>query len=256
MRLRADAGCFAAQLARAARAAGIGFAIAANRLTTRWRALAGIAETDWHDAIDMHPAHVGVSGYARADWPAGTRLLIRRVRLAPEQVCADVRSHRRRTLHPEQPALPLDELTDADADAIYACIVHRDQPRRVHPWTRPPQSSTATGGALRQLPSANKQVNTAWMGGVLLAANIAAWCHQLTGVLGDDDAAIIAGHGVRGGKAMIATPAPPGKQPRLHTGPDQRSPRKSPENQLPRLLAESGQTAAWTRAAADSGIGS
>jgi hypothetical protein len=43
------------------------------------------------------------------------------------------------------------------------------------------------------------------MWGALLAANIAAWCHQLTGVLADDDTAIAAGHGVRGGKAMIAT---------------------------------------------------
>ena len=64
---------------------------------------------------------------------------------------------------------------------------------------------TKHGGALRHLPSGNKQVNIAWMWGALLAANIAAWCHQLTGVLSDDHTGIAAGHGVDGGKAMIAT---------------------------------------------------
>jgi len=39
--------------------------------------------------------------------------------------------------------------------------------------------------------------------GALLAATMAAWLHQLTGTaLGED---IVHGHGVRGGKAMIAT---------------------------------------------------
>ena len=41
------------------------------------------------------------------------------------------------------------------------------------------------------------------MWGALLAATMAAWLHQLTATaLGED---IVHGHGVRGGKAMIAT---------------------------------------------------
>lgn len=64
VRLRVDAGYFAGQLARAAHTAGIGFAIGAKRVTTMWRALAGIDETDWHTAIDMHDAQVAVSPYA------------------------------------------------------------------------------------------------------------------------------------------------------------------------------------------------
>ncbi len=43
----------------------------------------------------------------------------------------------------------------------------------------------------------------AWMWGALLAASVAAWLHQLTAVTAGED--ILAGHGVRGGKAMIAT---------------------------------------------------
>ena len=54
-----------------------------------------------------------------------TRLLIRRVRLdvAAGQVSADPRSRRRRTLHPDQRALPISELADADAVYGYSFIV-------------------------------------------------------------------------------------------------------------------------------------
>ena len=41
------------------------------------------------------------------------------------------------------------------------------------------------------------------MWGALLAATMAAWLHQLTAITAGED--ILAGHGVRGGKAMIAT---------------------------------------------------
>jgi hypothetical protein len=59
------------------------------------------------------------------------------------------------------------------------------------------------GAALRHLPSGYPQVNLAWMRGALLAAAMAAWLHQLTATTHGED--ILAGHGVRGGKAMIAT---------------------------------------------------
>ena len=59
------------------------------------------------------------------------------------------------------------------------------------------------GAALRHLPSGYPQVNLAWMWGALLAASMAAWLHQLTARTAGED--IVHGHGVRGGKAMIAT---------------------------------------------------
>ena len=59
------------------------------------------------------------------------------------------------------------------------------------------------GAALRHLPSGCPEINTAWMWASLIAAAIAAWCHQLTGVISGGQ--LVAGHGVRGGKAMIAT---------------------------------------------------
>ena len=59
------------------------------------------------------------------------------------------------------------------------------------------------GAALRHLPSGYPRVNMAWMWGALLAACMAGWLHQLTAVTAGEE--MLAGHGVRGGKAMIAT---------------------------------------------------
>jgi hypothetical protein len=59
------------------------------------------------------------------------------------------------------------------------------------------------GAALRHLPSGSTEINTCWMWASLIAAAIAAWLHQLTGLISGGE--LVEGHGVRGGKAMIAT---------------------------------------------------
>jgi hypothetical protein len=213
--LRADAGYFAGQLARAAHDAHIGFAIGAKRIAPLWRLLAGLAEGDWHDAIEMDNAQVAVADYCPDWWPADTRLLIRRVRLDPAQVSADPRSRRRRTLHPDQRALPIPELAGAGAVYAYSFILTNldvttpGKAAAVEYWHRHRTTvenifrDSKLGAALRHLPSGYPQVNLAWMWGALLAASMAAWLHQLTAITAGED--IIYGHGVRGGKAMIAT---------------------------------------------------
>ena len=213
--MRADAGYFAGQLARAAHDAKIAFAIGAKRIAPLWRLLAGIAEDDWHDAIDMDGAQVAVAEYCPDWWPASTRLLIRRVALDPEQVSADPRSRRRRTLHPDQRALPIPELAQQPAIYAYSFIMTNldvsspDKAIAAEHWYRHRTTvenifrDTKLGAALRHLPSGYPQVNLAWMWGALLAATMAAWLHQLTATAAGQD--ILAGHGVRGGKAMIAT---------------------------------------------------
>jgi hypothetical protein len=213
--LRADAGYFAGQLARAAHDEKIAFAIGAKRIAPLWRLLAGLAEDDWHDAIEMDGAQVAVAGYCPEWWPADTRLLIRRVLLDPAQVSADPRSRRRRTLHPDQRSLPFPELAQQPAIYAYSFILTNldvSSPARAaaaEHWYRHRTTvenifrDSKLGAALRHLPSGYPQVNLAWMWGALLAANMAAWLHQLTATaLGED---IVHGHGVRGGKAMIAT---------------------------------------------------
>jgi Transposase DDE domain group 1 len=213
--VRADAGYFAGQLARAAHDEKIAFAIGAKRIAPLWRLLAGLAEDGWHDAIEMDGAQVAVAEYCPEWWPADTRLLIRRVLLDPAQVSADPRSRRRRTLHPDQRALPFPELVQQPAIYAYSFILTNldvstpSQALAAEHWYRHRTTvenifrDSKIGAALRHLPSGYPQVNTAWMWGALLAANMAAWLHQLTATAVGED--IVHGHGVRGGKAMIAT---------------------------------------------------
>lgn len=217
VRLRADAGYFAGQLARAALFADIEFAIGAKRIAPLWRILDRVAPTAWTDALDMDHAQVAVADYCPDWWPADTQLLIRRVRLdvAAGQVSADPRARRRRTLHPDQRALPISELADADAVYGYSFIVTNldvstpDKAAQVEHWYRHRTQvenifrDAKIGAALRHLPSGYHQVNTAWMWGALLATSIAGWLHQLTAIPGPDGQ--LAGHGVRDGQAMIAT---------------------------------------------------
>jgi hypothetical protein len=216
VRLRADAGYFAGELARVAFLEGVEFAIGAKRIAPLWRLLEGIAETSWTDAIDMAGAQIALADYRPDWWPSNTRLLIRRVRLDICQVSADVRSRRRQSLHPDQRALPIAELAEADAIYGYSFILTNidvTTPARaaaVEHWYRHRTSienifrDSKHGAALRHLPSGYLEVNTAWMWGALLAASMAAWLHQLTATEHPTTGAL-SGWGTREGKAMIAT---------------------------------------------------
>jgi hypothetical protein len=217
IRVRADAGYFAGQLARAALLAEVEFAIGARRIAPLWRLLDGLAEADWTDAVDMPGAQVAVAAYCPQWWPAATRLLIRRVRLdvTAGQVSADPRARRRRTLHPDQRALPIAELAGAEAVFGYSFVVTNldvstgERAAAIEHWYRHRTQvenifrDAKHGGALRHLPSGHPEINTAWLWGALLAASIGGWLHQLTATPGLGGRLV--GHGVRGGQAMIAT---------------------------------------------------
>jgi len=124
-------------------------------------------------------------------------------------------ARRRRTLHPDQRALPIAELAAADAVYGYSFIVTSldvstpDKAAAVEHWYRHRTQvenifrDAKLGAGLRHLPSGYPEVNTAWMWGAMLAASIAGWLHQLTGTAGPGGRLV--GHGVRGGQAMIAT---------------------------------------------------
>jgi hypothetical protein len=216
IRLRADGGYFAVELAIAAHREKVGFAIGAKRIAALWRTLAGVGETDWVEAIDMPGAQVAVADYRPAWWPLDTRLLIRRVRLEGERIGADPRARRRRTLHPDQRALPLDELACADAVYGYSFILTNldvctpAKAAAVEHWYRHRTEienifrDAKHGAALRHLPSGYVEVNTAWMGGALIATSLAGWLHQLTATP-DPGGGGLLGWGARDGKAMIAT---------------------------------------------------
>jgi hypothetical protein len=216
IRLRADAGYFAGQLARAALFADVEFAIGARRTAPLWRLLDGVPADGWTDAVEMTGAQVAVAEYTPDWWPASTRLLIRRVRLDLDrgQVSGDPRARRRRTLHPAQRALPLAELAETDTVFGYSFIVTNldvstgAKAAAVEHWYRHRTQvenvfrDTKHGAGLRHLPSGHQPVNRAWMWGALLAATSCGWLHHLTATTHDGR---LVGHGVRGGQAMIAT---------------------------------------------------
>lgn len=210
---RADAGYFAGDLARTARDLGVGFAIGAKRISTVWQALAGLDEHDWTDATDMPGAHVAVSNYAPAGWPAGTRMLVRRVRIDAADISTDPRARRRRTIPKDQLQLALDGvsdvaygysfiLTDLDVSTpVKAAVAEHWYRHRTEIEDRFRDSKH--GAALRHLPSGYPEINMAWMWAALLATSIAGWLHQLTA--SSDTHGRLSGWGTRGGKAMIAT---------------------------------------------------
>jgi hypothetical protein len=177
--LRADAGYFAGALARAAHDEKIAFAIGAKRIAPLWRLLAGLAEDAWHDAIEMDNAQVAVAEYCPDWWPADTRLLVRRVRLDPEQVSADPRARRRRTLHPAPRDMLFPELAQQPAVYAYGFILTNldvstpSQAVAAEHWYRHRTTvenlfrDSKLGAALRHLPSGYPQVNTAWMWGAV-----------------------------------------------------------------------------------------
>jgi len=108
LRVRADAGYFTADLAKAAVAEECDFAIAAKRNTAMWRGYASIADDEWVDAVGMPGAQVAAVDYAPAGWPEDTYTILRRVRVDAEQISADPRFRRRRTIDPDQLALALE----------------------------------------------------------------------------------------------------------------------------------------------------
>lgn len=122
--------------------AEVKFAIGAKRIAPLRGLLEGIADADWIDAIGMDGAQVAVAPYAPNWWSAATQMLIRRVRLTRAQISACPR--RRRTLHPDQRALPISER----AVAVYGysfIATNLD----VSTWTKLPAWSTGTGTAPR-----------------------------------------------------------------------------------------------------------
>nr|WP_297777279.1 IS1380 family transposase [Mycobacterium sp.] len=220
LRVRADAGYFTADLAIAAVEAGCDFAIAAKRNTAMWRAYASIPEAAWADAIDMTGAQVAAVDYAPAGWPDGSYTIVRRVRVEAEQISADPRSRRRRTLDPDQLTLALDG-TATHAYAVSFIVTNipaNDQPDQTKPavdsivaieaWFRRRTDiedrirEAKHGAALRRLPSGNKTVNTVWMWAALLAGNLSTLLQALTGLDSNGRA-----HGARLRDELLCVPA-------------------------------------------------
>jgi len=191
-RVRADAGYFSAELAQAVYEKGGDFAIAAKRNRAAWRAYAGIEPARWRPARDMPGAEVAVCDYAPAGWPPDTYTIVRRVRVNIEDVSADPRSRRRRTIPADQLTLAL----DGNLDHVYAVSflvtnlpIHGDADIvGVESWFRARTDieerfrEAKLGHGLNHLPSGDKTVNTVWMWAALLAGAISVMLQSVAGI--------------------------------------------------------------------------
>lgn len=207
-RVRADAGFFDKAVAEAAIANGCDFAIAAKRNKAVWRAARSVAAHAWRPASGMAGAEVATCPYVPGGWPEGTRTIVRRARLNADQVRADPRSRRRRTVDPAQLALVL----GGEAAHVYAYsfIVTNvvGDPVEIEAWFRERAQveerikDSKCGLALRHLPSGYEAVNTVWMWSALLALNLSAWVQGLGGADTDGRA-----HAKRARRELFCIPA-------------------------------------------------
>ena len=190
-RVRADAGYFDAALANGADALGCDFAIAAKRNSAAWRAYAQIPEADWQDARDMAGAQVTACDYAPAGWPDGTYTLVRRVKVAAQDLSDDPRSRRRRTVHKDQLALALDGATcHVWAVNFIVTNIPTDDKDLVglEAWFRDRTAieerfrEAKHGAGLNHLPSADRGVNAVWAWAGLLAGALTVMLQTLTGL--------------------------------------------------------------------------
>lgn len=207
-RVRADSGFFDKDVAKAALAAGADFAIAAKRNTAVWRSAAWVPEDAWQPAAGMAGAEIAACDYVPGGWPAGTRTVVRRVRLDASEVRSDPRSRRRRTIEPGQLAMAL----GGGVDHVYAYsfIVTNlvGDPVEIEAWFRQRAfieeriKDSKLGFALRHLPSGYAAVNAVWMWAAFLALNLSVFIQSLGGVDNDGRA-----HGKRLRRELLLIPA-------------------------------------------------
>jgi hypothetical protein len=184
-----DSGYYAGKVAEKIVAHGGLFRLGVPRGKALWRAVAGVHEDDWIDALDYPDAQVALLDYAPADWPDGTRVVARRVRYAAGQLSADPRSRRSRTVGKDQLALVLDGIEDqAYAYSFIATNEDLDLDEEIAQaeWEFRRRTKieelfrdTAHGAGLNHLPSGSHAVNSMWMWGALLAYNLSAWLQML-----------------------------------------------------------------------------
>ncbi|MDT3446837.1 transposase, partial [Pseudofrankia sp. BMG5.37] len=181
---RCDSGFFSAAFMRAVVAAGGDFAISAPRNQALWRAYAQVPEDRWVDARGMRGAQVAACDYAPDGAPPGTYTIVRRVKVTTDDVSADPRSRRGRTIVPGQRQLLLDGMIDHSwAVSFLVTSLSADEPDgivAVEHWFRGRADIETRikehklGAGLRHLPSADPTINQVWMWAAVLAGWISA----------------------------------------------------------------------------------
>jgi hypothetical protein len=207
--VRVDSGFFSSDVAFAALCYGADFAIAAKRNPAAWRACRAIEQGAWRQAKDME-AEVAFCDYFPHGWPEGTRCVVRRVPVRPEELSFDPRSRRRRTIDPAQLSLLEDgEIGVAYAYSFILTNLEKDA-TEIESWFRMRAlveekiKDAKLGAALRHLPSGYESVNHTWMWSAFLALNCSTFLQALCGLdTGPDGRA----HGKRLRRELVMIPA-------------------------------------------------
>lgn len=206
--VRADSGFFDHKLADSALAAGCDFAICAKRTDATWRSERKIPDGAWTKAKGME-AEVAECDYVPLGWPPGTRTICRRVKITADELSADPRSRRRRTIDPNQLRL----LIDGEVGYAYAYsfivtnltgdIVEIEAWFRARALVEEMLKDSKLGLSMRHMPSGYEAVNALWMWAALLALNVSSWLQAITGHDKHDGRA----HGKRLRRELICVPA-------------------------------------------------
>ncbi len=177
---RGDSGFFDKEVANAALDSGGDFGIAAKRNPALWRSVRDIAPDAWVRADGMANAEVAECSYRPEGWPSVTRAIVRRVRVEAEEIRADPRSRRRRTIDPEE----LKAVKAGKADHAFAYVVILTSlcwsAVEIEAWFRDRAQveerlkDSKLGLSLRHLPSGYPEINAVWMWAAFLALNISA----------------------------------------------------------------------------------
>lgn len=191
--IRCDSGFFDAGVATAALVAGADFAIAAKRNPALWRSVREVPAEAWARADGMEGAEVAECSYRPSGWPPMTRAIVRRVRVEKEEIRADPRARRRRTIDPEE----LKAVRAGKADHAYAYVVILTSldwsAVEIEAWFRDRAQveerlkDSKLGAALRHLPSGYPEVNALWMWAAFLALNISATLSAFAAVPSKND---------------------------------------------------------------------
>lgn len=180
--LRVDSGFYAVELLEACRHQRVEFCVSVARTEAMWRRLyAKLNVKSWRPALDMEGAEVAEFVYTPGGWKhEPLRAIVRRVRVAAEEVSGDGRSRRRRTIPKGQMELLARGrvgyvfaysflLTDKLGDAAEIERWHR---QRAHIEERIKEAKNGCG--LIHLPMREAAANRAWQAAVVVAHNLVA----------------------------------------------------------------------------------
>ena len=194
---RFDSGFYSTEILAACLTAGVRFSISVPRSSAMWSALAAIGENDWRPADGFDAAEVAEVAYTPDRWRRTTgsgeplRLVVRRVCHRPDEVAADPRARRRRTLRPDDRQLVLDDALAAYDELVYAysfiltdhdrarTAVEIEQHHRGRAQIEERIKDHKLGVSLRRLPLSDANANRVWLHTTCLALNLLALLSDL-----------------------------------------------------------------------------